>query len=63
MAEQTVCDNCESGPLRAATGFYMVTVNKVVSVGKDGSQRYRETEYDLCGACMDAIREAVKVIE
>lgn len=62
MAEQTVCDNCESGPLRAATGFYQVNVRKVLK-DKDGSRTHSETEYDLCGACMDAIREAVKVIE
>lgn len=62
MATQTVCDNCEAAPLKPATGFYVLSVKKVIKDTDDG-QTQSEIEYDLCGACMSAIRAAVPEIE
>lgn len=62
MAEQTICDNCEDAPLKPSTGFYQITVSKILK-DKDGVRTHSEMEYDLCGRCMQAIRKAVPGIE
>lgn len=62
MAEQTVCDNCGEAPLRPATGFYQITVKKILK-DKDGARTQSESEYDVCGGCMQAIRKAAPEIK
>ncbi len=57
MAQQTVCDLCDEGePLHPSTGMYELIVRKITRVDGDTST-HQEDEFDVCGACMQKIRQ------
>lgn len=58
MAQQTVCDLCDSGePLKPSTGMYVIIIRKITK-NEDGSQTYIETEFDVGGCCMAKLRHS-----
>jgi len=58
MATVVVCDICKDDEhLRATTGRYVVTVTKYLKEEK-GVSTTQDTEYDVCGACMQKLRQA-----